>query len=159
MLRELPDLREDAAGLASALARERYRRAAGLPAQETLRDILRAHNLAVSAEGLAQAREALGNAEGDDPRRAGRIARLASLRDFLARARALELEPGAAQELFEFDRRPLVKPPGDAGLHGRNPRPACVLRKASRNGRKRSWMARRKSSTISGPGSWNGTPE
>ena len=121
MLRELPDLREDAAGLASALARERYRRAAGLPAQETLRDILRAHNLAVSAEGLAQAREALGNAEGEDSRRAGRIARLASLRDFLARARALELEPGAAQELFEFDRRPLVKPPGDAGLHGAVP--------------------------------------
>src|SRR5207244_4980347 len=101
--RERHRLRKDAAALASALAGERYRRAAGLPAQKTLRDILRAHNLAVSAEGLAQAREALGKAEGEDPRRAGRIARLALLRDFLARARALELEPGAAQELLEFD--------------------------------------------------------
>jgi len=89
VLLELPDLREDAAGLASALARERYRCAAGLPLQYTLRAILRAHKLAPSAEGLAKAREALGDAEAEDPRPAGRIARLSSLRDFLARARAL----------------------------------------------------------------------
>ena len=79
MLLELPDLREDAAGLASALARERYRCAAGLPLHDTLRGILHAHKLAPSAEGLAQAREALGDAEAEDPRRPGRIARLSSL--------------------------------------------------------------------------------
>ena len=139
MLLELPDLREDAAGLASALARERYRCAAGLPLHDTLRAILRAHKLAPSAEGLAQAREALGDAEAEDPRRPGRIARLSSLRDFLARARALELEPVAAQELFELDRRPLVRVPGDAGLHGAIPavgveRELPVLRSCERRG-------------------------
>src|SRR5256712_9151047 len=138
-MRELPDVRDDAAGLASALARERYRCAAGLPPHDALRDILRAHKLAPSAEGLAQAREALGNAEAEDPRRPGRIARLSLLRDFLARARALELEPGAAQELFELDRRPLVKPPGDAGLHGAIPavtveRELPVLRSREKRG-------------------------
>src|SRR5205814_10398337 len=95
--------------------------------------------LAPSAEGRAQAREALSDAEAEDPRRAGRIARLSSLRDFLARARALELEPVAAEELFELDRRPLVRVPGDAGLHGAIPAVAVerelpVLRSRERRG-------------------------
>jgi len=121
VLRELPELREDAAALASGLCRERYRRAAGLPALQSLRELLRAHKLAASAEGTAQAREALSNAEGEDPRRPGRIVRLRWLLAFLARTRALALEPGAAQELFALAQRPLVRPPGDAGLHGAIP--------------------------------------
>jgi hypothetical protein len=127
VLRELPDLREDAAQLAAGLARARYRRAAGLPLEASLREILRTHKLAVSAEGLAQAREAVQNAQTEEPRRPGRIARLSSLRDFLARARSLAIEPGAAQELFELPQRPLVRPPGDAGLHGAVP-PVVVFR-------------------------------
>src|SRR5437016_4287385 len=51
----------------------------------------------------------------------GRAARLASLRDFLVRARALELDSGAAQELLEFPRRPSVRRHGDPGLHGALP--------------------------------------
>jgi hypothetical protein len=121
VLRELPDLREDAARLAAALARARYRRAAGMPGSVPLREILKASKLAASEEGLAQARETLQNANAEEPRRQGRIARLSSLRDFLARARALALEPGAAQELFDLPQRPLVRPPGDAGLHGALP--------------------------------------
>ena len=121
MLRELADLREDATELAAALARRRYRRAAGLPGQEPLREILKARRLAVSAEGLSQAREAVQAAEGADPKKPGRIARLTALRDFLARARALSLEPAAADELFQLPQRPLVRPPGDAGLHGALP--------------------------------------
>ncbi|HEY4770609.1 MAG TPA: hypothetical protein VIH51_08285, partial [Myxococcales bacterium] len=85
MLLELPDLREDAARLAAALARARYRRAAGLPLDSSLREILRTHKLAASSDGLAQAGEALQNAQAEDPHRPGRIARLSSLRDFLAR--------------------------------------------------------------------------
>jgi hypothetical protein len=139
VLRELPELREDAAGLAAALARARYRCAAGLPPQDVMRDILRAHELAASAEGLAQARESLGDAEAEDPRRPGRIARLSLLRDFLARARALALEPAAAEDLFQLDRRPLVKLPGDAGLHGAIPAVAVerelpVLRSRAKRG-------------------------
>jgi hypothetical protein len=121
VLRELTDLREDAARLAAGLARARYRRAAGLPPEHSLREILKEHELASSAEGLAQAREALENARAEDPKKPGRVARLESLRDFLARARAFALEPGAAQELFELPQRPLVRPPGDAGLHGARP--------------------------------------
>jgi hypothetical protein len=121
VLRELSELREDAAALAARLSRLRYRRAAGLPAEEKLAGILRAHPLAANADGLAQAREALADAQGEDPPRPGRIARLSALRGFLARARALALEPGAAQELFELPQRPLVRPPGDAGLHGARP--------------------------------------
>ncbi|MGZ6123837.1 MAG: hypothetical protein ACXWLR_02700, partial [Myxococcales bacterium] len=34
---------------------------------------------------------------------------------------AVSLEPGAAQELFDLPQRPLVRPPGDAGLHGAIP--------------------------------------
>src|SRR5205823_6142547 len=79
------------------------------------------HKLAASAEGTAQAREALSNAEGEDPRRPGRIVRLRWLLALLARTRALALEPGAAQELFALAQRPLVRPPGDAGLHGAIP--------------------------------------
>lgn len=127
MLLELADLREDAAQLAAALARERYRRAAGLPAQQPLREALKARKLAAGAEGLAQAREALQDAENVDPRKPARVARLSALRDFLARVRALALEPGAAQELFDLPRRPLVRPPGDAGLHGALP-PVAVAR-------------------------------
>jgi len=127
VLRELPDLREDAARLAAALARARYRRAAGLSAGDPLRDLIRAHKLAVSAEGLAEAREALAEALAEEPRRPGRVARLSTLHDFLAHARAIALEPGAAQELFDLPQRPLVRPPGDAGLHGALPA-ARVLR-------------------------------
>ncbi len=127
MLRELPDLREDARALAAQLARLRYRRAAGLPRQSGLREIVKAHPLASSADGLAQAREALEDALGEDPRRPARVARLSALRDFLVQARALALDPGAAQELFELSRRPLVHPPGDAGLHGALP-PVAVER-------------------------------
>ena len=127
MIRELPDLREDAARLAAALARARHRRAAGLPLDSSLREIVRTHKLATSSDGLAQVGEALGNAQAEDPRRPGRIARLSSLRDFLARARALAIEPAAAQELFDLPQRPLVRPPGDAGLHGALP-PVAVFR-------------------------------
>jgi hypothetical protein len=103
------------------------RRAAGLPPLESLRDLLRAHKLAASAEAIAQAREALADAEAEDPRRPGRVARLRTLLEFLARARALALEPGAAQDLCDLPRRPLVRPPGDAGLHGALP-PVAVER-------------------------------
>jgi len=121
VLRELADLREDAARLAAGLARRRYRRAAGLSPEESLRDLVRTHKLAVSAEGVAQARESLEEARAEEPRRPGRVARLSFLHQFLAQARALGLEPGAAQELFELPQRPLVRPPGDAGLHGAVP--------------------------------------
>ena len=121
MLRELEELREDARALATALASLRSRRAAGLTAQVTFRELLKAHPLCTSPDGLAQAREVLGNALEEDPRRAGRVARLTSLRDFLVQARAMTLEPGAAQELFDLPQRPLVRPPGDAGLHGALP--------------------------------------
>jgi hypothetical protein len=121
VLTELARLREDAARLAGLLAEARYRRAAGLPVRQTLREILKAHKLAASAEGLSQARETLQNAEGEDPLRPGRVARLRALREFLARVRASALEPGVAQELFDLPQRPLVRPPGDAGLHGAIP--------------------------------------
>jgi hypothetical protein len=121
VLRELAELREDAAALAGELARARLRRAQGLSPEVSLLDLVEAHPLAASGDGLAQARETLGNAEAEDPRRPGRVARLASLRDFLLRVRALSLEPGAAQELWDLPSRPLVRPPGDAGLHGALP--------------------------------------
>lgn len=121
MLRELPDLREDAAGLAAGLARERYRRAAGLPRVAGFGELLKSHPLAASADGLAQAREARANALAEDPKRPARIARLSSLVEFLMKIRALALEPGAAQELFDCWSRALVRPPGDAGLHGALP--------------------------------------
>ena len=121
MLRELEELREDARALATALSSLRSRRAAGLSAQATFRELIKAHPLCTSADGLAQAREELGNALEEDPRRAGRVARLTSLRGFLVQARAMALEPGAAQELFDLRQRPLVRPPGDAGLHGALP--------------------------------------
>ncbi|HEY6907960.1 MAG TPA: hypothetical protein VI356_01215 [Myxococcales bacterium] len=126
MLRELAELREDAAGLAAGLARARYLRFSGRPQQSSLRELLRSHKLAASADGLAQAREALQNALGEDPLRRGRVARLTSLREFLARAHALALEPAAAQELFDLPQRPLVRPPGDAGLHGALPAVAVL---------------------------------
>jgi hypothetical protein len=127
VLRELADLREEASRLAERLARLRLRDTLGLPAEEGLRDILKDHRLASSSDGLAQARETLQEALEEDPRRAGRVSRLTALRDFLARVRAIDLEPGAAQELFELPRRNLVKPPGDAGLHGALP-PVLVAR-------------------------------
>lgn len=137
MLQELAGLREDAAEFAAALAHARYRRAAGLPAREPLRELLKAHKLAASAEGISQAREALQNAEGEDPRRPGRVARLRALLEFLARSRALALEPGAAQELFDLPQRPLVRPPGDAGLHGALPAVAIARELPSLRSRER----------------------
>lgn len=121
MLRELAELREEAAGLAAQLARGRYRRAAGLPREATLHEMVRAHPLCSSSDGLAQAEEALQGALSEDPRRPGRLARLTSLREFIRRARSLSLEPGAAQELFDLPSRNLVRLPGDAGLHGALP--------------------------------------
>ena len=112
-LRELVELRQDAARLCADLARVGLALAQGLPLPQDLPGVAHAHPLACSADGLAQAVEALAGASG-----AARIARLASLRDFLVRARALALEPGAAQELAEFPRRPSVLLPGDAGLQG-----------------------------------------
>jgi hypothetical protein len=129
VLRELPALREEASRLAARLARMRLRATLGQPAapDETLRAILREHRLASSSDGLAQAREALQEALGEDPRRPARVARLTALRRFLSEARAIDLEPGAAQELLELPRRNLVKPPGDAGLHGALP-PVAIER-------------------------------
>ncbi|HEX4385910.1 MAG TPA: hypothetical protein VH083_23295, partial [Myxococcales bacterium] len=127
MLRELPQLREEASRLAERLARLRLRATLGQPAEETLRAILKEHRLSSSSDGLAQARETLQEALEEDPRRAGRVARLQALRDFLVRVRAIDLEAGAAQELLEMPRRNLVKPPGDAGLHGALP-PVLVER-------------------------------
>jgi hypothetical protein len=126
VLRELADLRADAAGLAAGLARARYLRFAGRQQETSLRELLRSHKLASSVDGLAQAREALQNALAEDPVRQGRVARLTSLRHFLAEAHALALEPGAAQELFDLPQRPLVRPPGDAGLHGALPAVAVL---------------------------------
>jgi len=124
VLRELAELREEASRLCARLAGLRAARILGKPVEETLREVVREHRLTASADGLAQARESLENAKGEDPPRPARIARLTSLRNFLARARALALEPGAAQELFELERRKLVRPPGDAGLHGALPKVA-----------------------------------
>ena len=129
MLRELAELREEASRLGERLASLHARGTLGLAApdssknknEDTLRNILKDHRLASSSDGLAQARETLQEALEEDPRRPGRVSRLTSLRDFLARVRAIDLEPGAAQELLELPRRNLVKPPGDAGLHGALP--------------------------------------
>jgi len=141
VLRELADLREDAAGLAERLSQGRYRRAAGLAAIAPLREVLKAHPLACSSDGLAQASEALASALAEDPRRPARVARLTSLRDFLVRARALSAEPGAAAELFELPQRPLVRLPGDEGLHGALP-PVQIFRRlpATRPREKRAEM-------------------
>jgi len=112
-IRELAALREDAVALCGELARIELARARGLRAPSDAMTIVRAHPLATSSDGLAQACEALASA--GTP---GRSARLASLRDFLVRVRALTLEPRAAQELWDFPRRPSVRLPGDPGLHG-----------------------------------------
>lgn len=127
MLRELAALREEASRLCARLAGLHAADVLGKPVPQTLRDVVREHRLSTSSDGLAQARDALENAQAEDPPRAGRIARLKALRNFLVEARALSLEPGAAQELFELPRRKLVKPPGDAGLHGALP-PVVVER-------------------------------
>jgi hypothetical protein len=112
-IRELVDLREDAFELCEELAKAELHLARGLAAPFDARALVRAHPLATSADGLAQACEALEDAKGP-----GRAARLASLRDFLVRVRALALEPSAAQELWDFPLRPSVRLPGDPGLHG-----------------------------------------
>ncbi len=113
----MEELRAAAVALAAALSRFELARATGGPFPQTLPAIVREHRLATSGDGLAQACEELANSDG----KPGRTARLASLRDFLVRARALGLEPGAAQELIDLERRPSVRPPGDAGLHGALP--------------------------------------
>ena len=115
-MHELVDLRQDAAGLCADLARVELAVARGTPFPQTLDAIARDHRLSCSHDGLAQAVEAFADANN-----AGRAARLASLRDFLVRARALALDPGAAQELLEFPRRPSVRLHGDPGLHGALP--------------------------------------
>ncbi|HWE26148.1 MAG TPA: hypothetical protein VG496_19585, partial [Myxococcales bacterium] len=115
-LRELADLRQDTAALCEDLARLELAIARGTPLPETASGIVRAHPLACSGDGLAQALDALAGAKG-----AGRAARLASLRDFLVRARALAIDPGSAQELIDFPRRPSVRLHGDPGLHGALP--------------------------------------
>lgn len=119
-LRELAELRTDVEELARDLADHRFRWVAGLPPRATLPQIAKAHRLATSHDGLAQAVEELGNAASGDASPA-RLARLGALRDFLVRARALGLEPGAAQEIVELELRPSVRPPGDPGLHGPQP--------------------------------------
>lgn len=127
MLRELAELREEASRLCARLAALRAADVLGKPAPATLREVLREHRLSTSSDGLAEARETLQNAQAEDPPRLARIARLTSLRNFLAEARALALEPGAAQELSDLPRRNVVRPPGDAGLHGALP-PVLVER-------------------------------
>src|SRR5205085_7354950 len=104
---------QDAAALCADLAQVELAVARGTPFPRALTEIVRAHRLSSSHDGLAQAVEALARATNP-----ARTARLASLRDFLVRARALALDPGAAQELAEFPRRPSVLLPGDAGLQG-----------------------------------------
>src|SRR5919109_2909972 len=115
-LRELVDLRQDAAALCADCARIDLAVARGTPFPQLLSEIIRLHRLACSRDGLAQAVEALESAASP-----GRASRLGSLRDFLVRARALALDPGAAQELLEFPRRPTVRLHGDPGLHGALP--------------------------------------
>jgi hypothetical protein len=121
-LRELAELRQDAAELCGDLARIELAFARGTPFPRTLPQVVAAHRLSCSRDGLAQAGEVLAGASG-----AGRIARLASLRDLLVRARSLDLEPGAAQEALELPRRPSVRLSGDPGLHGALP-PIAVER-------------------------------
>jgi hypothetical protein len=121
-LQELIDLRQDSAGLCADLARMELAVARGTPFPQDLMSVVRAHSLACSGDGLAEAVETLAGASGP-----ARIARLASLRDFLVRARALALDPGTAQELLEWPRRPSVQLPGDPGLHGAKP-PVAVER-------------------------------
>jgi hypothetical protein len=112
-IRELVDVREEAISLREELARVELLRARGRPAPLDIAALVRSHPLVASADGLAQVCEALESAK-----TAGRAARLASLRDFLVRVRALSLEPRAAQELWNLPARPSVLLPGDPGLHG-----------------------------------------
>jgi len=116
-LRELAELRTDAASLAQRLAQVEWLLAAGLPVPLDLKLLLGEHGAATSPDALAQVGEELERS--DD--RPGRLARLAALREFLVRVQVLVLDPGAAQSLWEFPRRPTVRPPGDAGLHGALP--------------------------------------
>lgn len=138
-LRELVELREDAAGFARDQTRAEFRDAAGLPLELGVAERLRAHPLVVSRDGLAQVCEALATALESEPPRPGRIARLSGLRELLLRARAQALEPGAFQELRAAELRPSVELHGDAGLHGMQPIRA-VLRELGR-GRSRGERA------------------
>jgi hypothetical protein len=121
-LRELIDLRRDAAEMSADLARIELAFARGTPFPLTVPQVVSAHRMACSRDGLAQVCETLPSASNP-----GRAARLAALRDFLVRARALDLEPRAAQEALEIWRRPSVRLSGDPGLHGALP-PIAVER-------------------------------
>ena len=114
-LRELSELRQDAAALCRALNQRRFRLVSGLPLGD-LAEVCKTHRLSISRDSIAQITEAVASAEPG-----GRRERLSALRDFLVRACALGLDPRAAAELEEFPRRPSVRPPGDAGLHGALP--------------------------------------
>ena len=120
-LRELVELREDAAALARDEARARFRDAAGMQAESTVQERLRAHPQAASRDALAQICEHLEEGVSDEPEKIGRATRLAGLRELLVRARARSLEPGAFQELLAGELRPSVEMHGDAGLHGLQP--------------------------------------
>ena len=121
-MRELIDLRRDAAEMCADLARIELALARGTPFPLILPQVVSTHRLACSRDGLAQVREMLPSASSP-----GRAARLLSMRDFLVRARALDLEPRAAQESLEIWRRPSVHLSGDPGLHGALP-PVAVER-------------------------------
>src|SRR5437016_382199 len=121
-LRELVELRQQVEALARELADFEWRRTAGLPRERELAAIVEGHAAAGSRDALAAVGEALASAQG-----AARVARLSALREFVVRARALALDPGAAQELADWPDRPSVRLPGDAGLHGALP-PAAVER-------------------------------
>lgn len=126
-LRELSEVREEAARFAAAQAADARRRLSGLPSVQTVAARAKGAPRLGSREGLQEVCEALQRAqekaqEDDGPREsAARVARLSSLAGLLVQARAQALEPGAFEELLQWAQRPSVRVPGDAGLHGALP--------------------------------------